>query len=554
MNRVRGLAAGLGVAALMVVGVACGSDGTQASKDADAPADQLPLEGLSVSPPSSASMLPYPNDVDQLVAWSDVIVLGTISSAPEEKRIGPYVDGKPLPAEEAEVGMPVTDYEVQIESVLAGHDAVADGDTLVLRMFGHLSSQGATITSVVFQLPNTGDRLLFALGRNPDGTYGTGPQGLLDVSGETVAFADGAPFVTGTTPEQLMQDIRNVASECVGNARTRRCEGSGSGSIEQPTDGPSGQAAQTGPVSELAGPLDTTWAEVTVLSVEDDMATMRTQEIRDYYRVPHATYPELSVGDEVLVRVYNIAPLGAVSGAGSVATGVEVGTASPEIPQPVLVEGESYLADMSVCFSGFIDGLGCPFEGWSAAIFPLQALPASAPPENSDGTPPSSTPLGGARLTAPLPGNGAEALQLELFYGQRQDLVGNLGAVLAANEPETFAGLWIEHEPQFKVVVLFTSDGEETIQRYVAGKPVADFVEVRVARVALTELHNAQADANRAVDELGIPYNSSTDVKANSVEIWVTDLEALNKALRGADLKLPSDVEAVKVDALASPG
>lgn len=61
--------------------------------------------------------------------------------------------------------------------------------------------------------------------------------------------------------------------------------------------------------------------------------------------------------------------------------------------------------------------------------------------------------------TAPVSANDEEAPHLELFYGQRQDLVGNLGAVLAANEPETFAGLWIEHKPQFKGVVLFTRDG-----------------------------------------------------------------------------------------------
>ena len=216
----------------MVIGAACGSDGTQALEDTDVPAVQPPAEslsvpppeGLSVPPPSSASMLPYPNGVEQLVAGADVIVLGTISSVLGEKQLGPYVDGKQLPAGE-EGGMPFTDYEVQIETVLAGNDAVADGDTIVLRMFGHLSSQGGAITSVVFQLPNPGDRLLFALGRNPDETYGTGPQGLLDVSGETVAFADGVPFEPRTSLDQLMKDIRDVASECVGNARTRRCEG-----------------------------------------------------------------------------------------------------------------------------------------------------------------------------------------------------------------------------------------------------------------------------------------------------------------------------------------
>ena len=77
-------------------------------------------------------------------------------------------------------------------------------------MFGHLSNSSAIITPNVFTLPNPGDYLLFALGRNPDGTYGSGPEGLLDVNGETVAFADGVPFEPSTSPNQLAQDIRDL--------------------------------------------------------------------------------------------------------------------------------------------------------------------------------------------------------------------------------------------------------------------------------------------------------------------------------------------------------
>ena len=83
------------------------------------------------------------------------------------------------------------------------------------------------------------------------------------------------------------------------------------------------QAAQTGQTSEPAGPLDTTWAEVTVLSVEDDMATMKIKELGDYYRYRYATYPELNVGDEILVRVYSTSALRKTSGANSVAMGLK---------------------------------------------------------------------------------------------------------------------------------------------------------------------------------------------------------------------------------------
>lgn len=42
---------------------------------------------------------------------------------------------------------------------------------------------------------------------------------------------------------------------------------------------------------------------------------------------------------------------------------------------------------------------------------------------------------------------------------QLQDIAGKLGAELGKNETETLAGLWIEHTPEFRIVVRFTRDG-----------------------------------------------------------------------------------------------
>ena len=476
--------------------------------------------GPSRGPVSTGSMLPRPQSVEELVARADVVFIGTINSVLDEKMMGPYgKDGQPLPA--GDDGLPFTDYEVGLKGLLKGHGEVQPGDPLVLRMFGHLSNRSETITPDSFTLPKLGDRLLFALGRNPDGTYGSGPEGLLNISGENVSYADGVPFGVGVSRQQFLKDITRASGA-------------------QP------------PTSEVRGPFDTAWAEVTIVSVEGDMATMKIQELMDYFRYEHATYPELNVGDEIHVR-YDTSALRSPSEANSVAMGVELkeGEAPPEIPQPVLIEGERYRAEMSGCFS---DGVtSCHFEGWSAAIYPLEQSPRSIAPLEESNTappPPTITPLGGARLTAPVPANDLEAPQLELFYDQRQDLVGNLGAVLAENEPETFAGLWIEHKPQFKVVVLFTRGGEEIIRPYIANQPVADFVEVRAASVTLVELQNAQAAANRAGSDLGIAFGSGIDVKENRVELHVTDSQALYKALRGANVELPDRVEVVRVDDL----
>ncbi|WP_218837915.1 hypothetical protein, partial [Candidatus Methanoperedens nitratireducens] len=54
---------------------------------------------------------------------------------------------------------------------------------------------------------------------------------------------------------------------------------------------------------------------------------------------------------------------------------------------------------------------------------------------------------------------------------QLQDIARNLQAELRTNEVETFAGLWIEHAPEFKFVVQFTRDNEEIIKPYLEKYP-----------------------------------------------------------------------------------
>jgi hypothetical protein len=134
-----------------------------------------------------------------------------------------------------------------------------------------------------------------------------------------------------------------------------------------------------------------------------------------------------------------------------------------------------------------------------------------------------------------------------------QDPIGELNATLAARESATFGGLWVEHEPEYKVVVLFTRNGEETIRPLVAGGPLAEIVEVRVADATLGELIAAQSEASRIIDRLGIAVNSAVDVKRNRVEIWTTNSAKLARNLSDAGLQLPLHVELITVSTLASP-
>ena len=238
MNRIQGTLTAIGVAMLVTLGVSCGGDPTP---EPDVPTSPPPASapGVTTAPPvpstgeattappapapASASRAPGATSVKEFAfGWprggADVIVVATISSVLAEKLLGPYgEDGTALPADE-ETSWPVTDYLVQIESVLKADDVVVAGaDTLVLRMFGYLSRQGqgpagGPTFSVSFELPKPGDHLLFVLRRNPDGTYGSGPAGLLNIDGATVAFVDGFRFPFEMAPAQFMDEIRDEAS------------------------------------------------------------------------------------------------------------------------------------------------------------------------------------------------------------------------------------------------------------------------------------------------------------------------------------------------------
>lgn len=124
-----------------------------------------------------------------------------------------------------------------------------------------------------------------------------------------------------------------------------------------------------------------------------------------------------------------------------------------------------------------------------------------------------------------------------------QDQIGDLNAALEANEAGTFAGLWIEHEPKYKVVVLFTKRGKQTIRPYLEGNPLAKLVEIRRARYSLADLEGIYAQTTRELAKLDFDVTTMLDVKANRVEVMVSDRGWFEDELRRVGAKLPQGAE-----------
>ena len=138
---------------------------------------------------------------------------------------------------------------------------------------------------------------------------------------------------------------------------------------------------------------------------------------------------------------------------------------------------------------------------------------------------------------------------------RRLTLQGSVGPIqkdLIDNESDTFAGLWIQHEPTHRIIARFTREGEATIRPYVTGGPLAGLVDVRTADATLNELKAAQNSAMTKSRDVSVPVESEIDVIGNRVKLFVVDKAGLESALTEAGEQLPNKVDVVKVDELST--
>lgn len=80
---------------------------------------------------------------------------------------------------------------------------------------------------------------------------------------------------------------------------------------------------------------------------------------------------------------------------------------------------------------------------------------------------------------------------------------GELSAVLRTNEAATFAGIWIQHQPDYGVVVAFTHDAAATLARYTTD-PL--FMPLDRPGPVLAELHQAQQRLTREFTARGFRW------------------------------------------------
>ena len=133
-----------------------------------------------------------------------------------------------------------------------------------------------------------------------------------------------------------------------------------------------------------------------------------------------------------------------------------------------------------------------------------------------------------------------------------KDALRGLGTKLKNNEPETFAGLYIQHTPEYRFVALFTHNGEETIKPYIP-EGMDEYVEVRTAEFSYAALQDARHEVQSVFESLGIKSDSCTRIMENRVvfDVVAADRIIIDDAIRDGILIVPDGVDIATVESLA---
>lgn len=142
----------------------------------------------------------------------------------------------------------------------------------------------------------------------------------------------------------------------------------------------------------------------------------------------------------------------------------------------------------------------------------------------------------------------SERMQLQECFSRDS---ANLEQELKKNERDSYAGLWIQHEPEYRFIVFFTEGGREKIRPYIEGEPYASLVKVRSgAEATLPELYAAQKQAGNIVERSGVRADLGIDIKKNHAEVFVTDRRKAEDKIERAGLQLPEHVALIEVEGL----
>lgn len=174
----------------------------------------------------------------------------------------------------------------------------------------------------------------------------------------------------------------------------------------------------------------------------------------------------------------------------------------------------------------------------------VRAQPAGeAAPAAPDGSPAAAEITAGQRHLMVRYGINASAAAERM---QLQDDVTALAQRLGAEYPDDFGGVWIEHEPTYRIVVAFKGAEERTAIRDTIDPRMRRFVQIKNTRTSTREREAISDRIIAALSAAGIHYASYYEHKTDDMVIEVGSDAVVGKVRQALPQDLQNSVKIVR--------
>ena len=125
--------------------------------------------------------------------------------------------------------------------------------------------------------------------------------------------------------------------------------------------------------------------------------------------------------------------------------------------------------------------------------------------------------------------------------------VRELNYELDTNEGGIFGGLWVQHIPEFKIVINVTANGKQAIQRYIESGSLEGIAEIQEVKLTLNDLEMLAASTREDLSKAGIPFEYDINIRENRMEIYVGNSVLKSSQAHLEEIEVNSDSNIVIV-------
>lgn len=169
----------------------------------------------------------------------------------------------------------------------------------------------------------------------------------------------------------------------------------------------------------------------------------------------------------------------------------------------------------------FLTALGSTILLSAAATASAQsAKPVDAPPPpNAENRSPNRADAGASMLSQRFSITAAQAQErIDL-----QEEISRLSQSLAEANPDSFGGIWVEHEPTYKIIVAFNDSSDRTALRQSVSPTLRRYLQILPVRRSLKSIRDDQAIILSALASAGVEMTISYEPKSQKFQLDVAD-------------------------------